>query len=204
MKMNRQTRRYVQVARARAAEATGRRIEEAFLARLMEQWFDEIRLESVAADAGVSVQTVIRGFGGKDGLLARAVELLASRIEARRQSPPVGGVDAAVDHLVDDYEVTGDAVIRLLALAPRHPAVAEMVEFGRGKHRDWVSRAFARQLEPLRSKARRSAVDALVVVTDVYSWQLLRRDMKHGKAATRRAMKHLVRAVLDHATHDSK
>ena len=54
------TRSYHQGARAESAEATGRRIIEAFLARLMDHWFDEITLDRVAEDAGVTVQTVVR------------------------------------------------------------------------------------------------------------------------------------------------
>src|SRR6266545_3349860 len=58
-------RRYTQGARAQAAEATALRIVDAFLTRLMKQWFDEITLDGVAEDAGVTVQTVVRRFGGK-------------------------------------------------------------------------------------------------------------------------------------------
>ena len=65
-------RAYQQNARAESTEATGRRIVDAFLHRLMNHWFDEITLDQVAADAGVTVQTVVRRFGGKDGLLAKA------------------------------------------------------------------------------------------------------------------------------------
>src|SRR3974390_2456291 len=116
------TRHYAQCARAQAAEATGRRIVEAFLARLMAQWFDEITLDRVAEDAGVTVQTVVRRFGGKEGLLSGAVQTLADRIHTQRATPP-GDIDRLVDNLVGDYEQTGDAVIRLLALEGRHPAL---------------------------------------------------------------------------------
>src|SRR4051812_12502055 len=89
---------YEQVARAQAAEATGQQILEAFLARLMTQWFDEITLDLVAADAGVTVQTVVRRFGGKEGLLASSVKILAEQIAARRGSGP-GDLAAPVERL---------------------------------------------------------------------------------------------------------
>src|SRR5512135_740387 len=169
-------RRYTQRARAQAAGATAQRIVDAFLARLMTHWFDEITLDRVAADAGVTVQTVVRRFGGKEGLLADAVKTLASQINARRASP-AGDIDRLVANVIDDYEQTGDAVIRLLALEPRHPALGAFIEFGRAEHRKWVSEVFAELLDALAAGARKRALDALVVTTDVYVWKLLRRDM---------------------------
>src|SRR5215470_12336753 len=127
------TRAYRQSARAESTEATGRRIVEAFLARLMEQWFDEITLDRVAEDAGVTVQTVVRRFGGKEGLLSNAVETMGPQINAQRAAPP-GDIDRLIENLIGDYEKTGDAVIRLLALEPRHPALKKILDFGRREH----------------------------------------------------------------------
>jgi len=188
-------RRYVQRARAEAAQATARRIIEAFLARLMTQWFDEITLERVAEDARVTVQTTVRRFGGKDGLLAAAVEVLGTRITARRAAP-AGDVERLLANLIDDYEQTGDAVIRLLALEPRHSAVRRVAEFGRREHRRWVAAAFGTLLRALPRLTRQRALDALVITTDVYVWKLLRRDMRRSPAATRTTMSALVRATL--------
>jgi AcrR family transcriptional regulator len=198
MKINsvaRTPRRYIQTARARAAEATARRIVDAFLARLMKDWFDEITLERIAGDAGVTVQTVVRRFGGKEGLLADAVKTLATRILARRASPP-GDIVRLVGNLIEDYEQTGDAVIRMLALEPRHPALRAFVDFGRSEHRQWVSGVFAEPLGRLDAPARKRALDALVVTTDVYTWKLLRRDMARSVAAATTTMKSLIRATI--------
>jgi AcrR family transcriptional regulator len=188
-------RRYIQRARAEAAQATARRIIDAFLARLMTEWFDEITLEHVAEDAGVTVQTTVRRFGGKDGLLAEAVKVLGTQIVARRAAP-AGTVERVVANLVKDYEHTGDAVIRLLALEARHSAVRSVVEFGRREHRRWVAAAFAEALGGRPFPARRRGLDALVITTDVYVWKLLRRDMRKGLAATTTTMAALVRAAL--------
>jgi len=188
-------RRYVQRARAQAAQATARRIIDAFLARLMTQWFDEITLERVAEDAGVTVQTTVRRFGGKDGLLAEAVKVLGTQIVARRAAP-AGKVERLVANVVEDYEHTGDAVIRLLALEARHPAVRSVAEFGRREHRRWVAAAFTEALDRLPFPSRQRALDALVVTTDVYVWKLLRRDMRKSPGATTRTLGALVRATL--------
>jgi len=188
-------RRYVQRVRAEAAESTARRIADAFLALLMDEWFDEITLDRIAAKAGVTVQTVVRRFGGKDGLLADSVQTLATQINTRRASPP-GDVGRMVENLLADYEETGDAIVRLLALEPRHAALKAALGFGRSEHRRWVSDVFAEPLETLDAAARRRALDALVVATDVYTWKLLRRDMGHSVGATAATLVRLVHATL--------
>ena len=190
---------YRQSARAESAEATGRLILEAFLARLMEQWFDEITLDRVAEDAGVTVQTVVRRFGGKEGLLTSAVQVMGAQIEAQRAAPP-GDMDRLVENLIGDYEKTGDAVIRLLALEPRHAALKKVLDFGRGEHQRWVSAVFADSLSKLGPVDRQRALDALVIVTDVYTWKLLRRDMGRSVRATAATMKDLIKGTLTEFT----
>ncbi len=192
------TRSYRQGARADAAEATGRRIVEAFLARMMTQWFDEITLDLVAADAGVTVQTVVRRFGGKEGLLEQGVEVMAAQINARRAAPP-GDLDRLVDNLIADYEKTGDTVIRLLAVESRHPVLTGFLNVGRAYHRNWAETGFASALEPLDDATRRRLVDAIVIASDVYTWKLLRRDMGRSIRATATTMKSMIRACLENA-----
>jgi AcrR family transcriptional regulator len=196
-------RRYIQRARAQAADATAQRIVNAFLARLMAQWFDEITLDRVAEDAGVSVQTVVRRFGGKDGLLAEAIETLTTQINARRATPP-GDVGRMIENLLKDYERTGDAVIRLLALEPRHPALKTALDFGRSEHRRWVSGVLAEPLGKLDAAVGKRALDALVVITDVYAWKLLRRDMARSVATTMTTYIRLVRATLAEFTDSNQ
>lgn len=186
---------YAQRARAQTAAATGRRIVDAFLARLMTQWFDEITLDRVAEDAGVTVQTVVRRFGSKEGLLARAVETLGSWIQAQRAAPP-GDLDGLVENLIGDYEKTGDPVIRLLALEPRHPSLKTVLDLGRRWHRQWAATAFAEPLNQLAPSARRRALDALVISTDVYTWKLLRRDQVRSLRETAATMKSLIEAII--------
>src|SRR5262249_31377726 len=195
MKSKPTARRYTQDARARSAEDTARRIVAGFLARLMAQWYDEITLDRIAEDAGVTVQTVVRRFGGKEGLLARSVGTLSAQINAQRATPP-GDIRGAVRNLVADYERRGDAVIRLLALELRHSAIKETLDFGRGEHGLWVSEAFAGELGTLDASARERALDALVIATDVYAWKLLRRDMGRRRDATAATIESMIRALL--------
>ena len=188
------TRAYHQTARAESAEATGRHIVEAFVVRLMDHWFDEITLDQVAEDAGVTVQTVVRRFGGKEGLLSSAAQVIGAQVTAQRSSP--GDVDKLVENLIGDYEKTGDAVIRLLALEPRQPVLKKLLDFGRSEHRRWVSKSFTDSLNKLNTAARQQVVDALVIITDVYTWKLLRRDMSRSIRATAEAMTNLIHATI--------
>ena len=199
MKLRSDVRHYRQRARAQSAEATAHRIVEAFLERLMNQWFDEITLDVVAEDAGVTVQTVVRRFGGKEGLLANAVKSLGAQITARRASP-CGDIKQLVHNLIHDYEKTGDSVVRLLALEPRHAALKPFLDFGRSEHRRWVSTAFAQALVKLDDAQQNGALDALVIVTDVYTWKLLRRDMGRSATATAATIQSLIQATVSEFT----
>ncbi len=182
-------------ARAEAAEALGQRIVDAFLARLMDGWFDEITLDQVAADAGTTVQTIARRFGGKDGLLADSIETLCNRIVMQRETPQ-GDLERMIDNLIADYEVTGDAVIRLLALEQRQPSVKVFTDLGRREHRGWIESVLSEALAKLDTQARKAALDALVISTDVYTWKLLRRDMGRSIAQTKTIMKRLIKSAL--------
>lgn len=189
-------RRYSQVARAVATEVTATRIIDSFLELLMSEWFDDITLDRVATGAGVAVPTLIRRFGGKDGLLVASIPVLADRISEQRASPR-GDVAGAVDRLIADYERTGDSIIRVLAIEPRFPAVEPLTTLGRAKHREWAATVFAESLRSLSGTARERALDARVIATDVYTWKLLRRDMRRSLKDTATTMKRLAGAATD-------
>jgi AcrR family transcriptional regulator len=195
MKNTSANRRYRQTARAESAAATGRRIVDAFLKQLDQQWYDEITLDCVAEDAGVTVQTVIRRFGGKAGLLAEAIGAIKLQVKEHRATEHAN-LEQLVKHLVDGYEATGDTVIRLLALEDRHSVLHEQLNLGRGWHRTWVQKAFAHELGKLRPKERESALDALVIATDVYTWKLLRRDMTRSVKATEATLKNMISSTM--------
>jgi AcrR family transcriptional regulator len=197
MKLMRQTvrRSYRQTARALAAEQNGARIVDAFERRIREGWFDQITLEQIAQDAGVTVQTVIRRFGGKEGLLEAAWQRLEDEIRERRRAP-AGDVRSAVRVIVEDYEHVGDLVMRALAQEERHPAFKAANDTGRAHHRGWIEEAFAPWLIGLPREARRRRVDALVAATDLYLWKLVRRDMGRPARHVEAVMLDLVSGVI--------
>ena len=188
-------RAYRQSARATAAEATATRIVDAFFHQFRERWFDEIRLEDVAREAGVTVQTVIRRFGSKEGLLDPMREQLGSEVRARREVPP-GDAAGAVASLIEDYEMIGDLVMRMLAQEERYPALKAMTDRGRDEHREWISTAFEPWLAAMSADDRRRAADALVVAGDIYQWKLIRRDMKRSLAEYRALLETLLATAI--------
>lgn len=189
------TRRYRQSARARAARQTAIRILDAFTARLRGEWFDQITLEQVAQDAEVTVPTIIRRFGSKEGLLEAAWERLGEQIR-RRRSVHVGEPREAVRAVIRDYEVVGDLVARALAQEDRYPAFRSVNDVGRAHHRAWVETCFDPWLQGLGNAARRRRVDALVGATDLYLWKLWRRDLGRSRVQVQALMLELIEGVI--------
>lgn len=194
-------RAYRQSARAKAARATGERILNVFARQMREQWFDEIRLDDIARDAAVTPQTVIRRFGSKEGLLNAMHERLGAEIRQRREVAE-GDVNRAVSSIVEDYEATGDLIIRTLAQEDRYDAVRSMTDIGRSMHRQWLEQAFAPWLDRAAGEKRRRMLDALVVAGDIYVWKLLRRDMQRPLAEYRTHLEELLASAIGLSPQD--
>jgi AcrR family transcriptional regulator len=189
------TRSYTMTTRAEAAERTRLRILDAVVELSSAKLVSDISLEDVASVAGVSVQTVLRRFGSKSGLLEAAREHARTVIAEERRAP-VGDVAAAVRAVVEHYEHRGDSVILMLAQERVDEQIRAMTDEGRRFHARWVEEVFAPYL-PVGRAARDERVALLVLATDVYAWKLLRRDQGAGRAVTEQRMERLVRAVLD-------
>lgn len=167
---------YRMTARAEAAEGTGERILDATIAVFWQRPIDEISLEEVARRAEVSVQTVIRRFGGKYGLLAAAAERETERVGGQRGQARVGDVAGAVRNLLDHYEELGLPVLRLLAQEDRSPALRDLADRGRVVHAQWCERVFAPWLAGLDDTKRARRLAQIIAVTDVAVWKLFRHD----------------------------
>ena len=179
-------RSYRMAARADSAAETRERILAAAWRRFADDIYERVRLRDVAADAGVSVQTVHSAFGTKDQLFVASWIWAIGPEGARRDRAPVGDVREAVRLLYDSYEHQGDASLRLLAEEGRIPAIRAMTNAGRAWHRGWVERTFAPLLAGSRGAARERRLVALVVATDILVWKLLRREMGLDRATAER------------------
>lgn len=195
------TRAYTQTTRAAAAEDTRLRILRAAVDLQAERLTSEISLEAVADRAGVSVQTVLRRFGNRAGLIEAAIMLANEEILEERRTP-VGDLSAAVTVLLDHYEKRGDFALHMLAQENTHDHVQQMSAAGKVTHRRWVADVFAPDLAPLTAAASEQLLDLLVVATDVYTWKLLRRDRGLSRKDTQHRIVTLVTAILVGAGKD--
>ncbi|MEO6701053.1 MAG: helix-turn-helix domain-containing protein [Jatrophihabitantaceae bacterium] len=183
-------------ARAQAAAQTGERILDAAIEVFWQHPTDRISLDEVAARADVSVQTVIRRFGGRDGVLAAAAERESARVAAQRELAPVGDLPGAVAVLVDHYEQLGERVLRMLAEENRIPAIRTIIEGGRELHRRWCAQVFGAALVNRVGVERRRRLAQIVAVCDVYTWKLLRADAGLSRRQTELAMVELLAPLM--------
>jgi AcrR family transcriptional regulator len=188
---------YRMVARAESAAATGERILDAAVEAFRELPSEQISLDEVARRAGVAVQTVIRRFGGREGLFSAAAAREAERVQSQRDRAPVGDAAGAVRVLVDHYESVGDRVLKLLAEEDRVPGLREVADAGRAYHREWCARVFAPALWGRVGVERRRRLAQLVAICDVYSWKLLRHDAGLSRRQTELALVELLEPLLE-------
>lgn len=186
-----QPRPYRMVARAQAAERTRERILDVAVDVFFQEPGANISLDEVARRAGVTVQTVIRRFGGRNGLLAAAGERESERVRKEREVAP-GDVDGAVRALVEHYERTGDRVLRMLAEETRSSGLRGIADQGRRIHREWCEAVFAPALADQSGSERARRLAQLVAVCDVYTWMLLRRRSGLSRKQTELALRELL------------
>ena len=101
----------------------------------------------------------------------------------------------AIAILVGEYERFGDPAARWAMASERLGSLAPLLDRARAGHQAWLDRIFSDRL-PKAPAARRHAIHALHAATDVYTWKLLRRDLKLSRADTERIMLELVYGIL--------
>ena len=95
----------------------------------------------------------------------------------------------------NNIPTVGEAeVLRWAAASERLGSLALLLDRARAAHQAWLERIFA-DLLPKAPTARRRAIHALHVATDVYTWKLLRRDLRLSRADTERIMRDLVDGI---------
>jgi AcrR family transcriptional regulator len=182
--------------RAETAAATAERILDAAVEVFWELPTDQISLGEVGRRAGVTVQTVIRRFGGREGLLEAAVQREADRIRSQRLQAPVGDVARAVHVLIAHYEALGERVLKMLAEEDRIPGLRNIADRGRAVHREWCELIFAPALSGMRNAERARRLAQLVAVCDVYTWKLLRLQAGLTRRQTEMAVVELLNPLM--------
>lgn len=182
-------RAYTMTRRAEATDRTRLRIQHAVIMCAEEQLLRDVSLDDVARRADVSVQTVLRHFGSKAGLVTAATDYMKRQVQGEREAP-AGDLDMAVETLLDHYERRGKLTLLLLAQEDTDEQVRSITSIGKQIHREWVRAVLAPE------GADDELVDLLVVASDVYTWKLLRRDRRLSRSQTEQRIKHLVTAVV--------
>ena len=191
------SRGYRMTARAQATEQTGQRIIDAMLGRYVQVPYDRIRLEDVAADAEVTVQTVIRRFGTKHGLLAATVEREFVRLAADRAAAMGDSPERTLHSLVEYYEDHGALILKLYAEAGQAPGVPELAARGRAYHVNWCREAFSEPLGPSRDKSTRARrLAQIVAICDATTWRILRFDGRLSPRQTEQALLEMLLPLL--------
>jgi AcrR family transcriptional regulator len=188
---------YRMQARAKAAEATREKILQAADTVFDEHTIDDFTLSAVAKSSGVTVQTVLRHFGNREGLLVATLLHTGLKMRESREPSPSGDVNAAIGDLVDHYDEFGERILRLLAGSERHPTLQAMTEFGRVFHREWCEALFAADLKRSRGAKRERRIAQFVAVTDIYVWKVLRRDRGLSSRQTKQAMRELLEPLRE-------
>ena len=179
-------------ARAATIQANGARVLDVALLLFTDKPYDDVSLDEIAEKAGVTKRTILRRFGSKGSLLLAANEHGGSEEMRRRDEAPVGDVHSAVALIVESYERFGRNRLRMLAQEERIPIVARDVAEGRRLHVSWVERTFAPLIGGLTGAARKRRIVALVALTDVYMWKLLRLDHGLSRGDTERVLIELI------------
>lgn len=174
--------------RALSAAETTHRILVSTVEEFWESPTPDLRLQTIASEAGVTVQTILRQFGSKENLMLEATKFEGVRIQAMRNPHNVASLESAVHQLVAHYEVMGDRVLRMLAEESRLPALSEIVDTGRKEHQEWCRAVFATKLSSLSSSQRKIRLAQFVAICDVYTWKILRRDSGLSSKSTEKAI----------------
>lgn len=189
------TRPYRMKARAEAARATADRVLDVAVELFTESAFEDVSLDDVAARAGVSKRTVLRRFGSKEELFVAAGDRAGEEMQRGRDEAPVGDIEGAVADVVAHYERWGDNRLRMLAQEDRIPVVARDARLGREYHWSWVEKTFAPLVRGTRGSGRKRRIATLVLLTDVYTWKLLRRDLALSRSETEKLLADLIRKL---------
>jgi AcrR family transcriptional regulator len=185
-----------------AREQSRQRTRDALLDAATDEFFAgnwlKVSLESLAAKAGVTKQTLLRHFGSKDGLAMQALMRGAAQIRDQRWKTPTDDVAGAVDNLLDHYETWGERSLRIGAWQQSdRPTQAMLSQTARQVHYEWVVHAFAPWLEALDGEARTRRRAALIAICDLQVWWILSHDLGLARDEVHAILTDLIERLLD-------
>jgi AcrR family transcriptional regulator len=198
--MNLSTRSYNNEKRALKANKTKVRIMQSFTDLWNKHSLNEITLEWLAEESGVTTRTILRKFGSKEKLLEETLLYHSPKILETRKKGFDGNIDKALKALLANYESMGDAVIRTIKLESELDIARKIGETGRKVHRDWCKNIFGAHLPPEDSTHYERDLAAFIAATEIYLWKLLRRDLGFSEEECLAVFKRMVDGLILQST----
>ncbi|MEX0810950.1 MAG: TetR/AcrR family transcriptional regulator [Chitinophagales bacterium] len=177
-------RNYKMTKRAEQVNRNEQKILDATFSLWKQYSMHEITLDMVAENAGVTVRTILRKYGSKEGLIEYCIDNDIGKISHKRNVAIEGGVEQALQVLLDNYEEIGEAAIRTLAIEEELAVAKKALIKGRAFHREWCAKVFEEHLPKKNTKEYETRLHAFFAATDFYLWKLLRKDLGKSKKET--------------------
>lgn len=177
MKTTEKKRSYQMMERAKQVERNDRRIIEAMADLWLELPLSELTLDKVSQRSGVTVRTILRKFGSKEGLFEACIASDRDRFTGKRMQVRPGDLPGIIDALLEEYERMGDVLIRTLTVEYEYPVTQTLLQSAREFHRAWCETVFEPFLPEPESGYHETALSAFITGTEFYLWKLLRKDL---------------------------
>jgi AcrR family transcriptional regulator len=177
MKIKEKKRTYQMSERARQVALNDRKVINAMSDLWLEMPLSEITLDQVSQKAGVTVRTILRKFGSKEGLFTACIESEGDRFTHKRLDVKPGDLTGIIDALLDEYEHMGNALVRTLTAEYDYPVIQTLLDKARLFHREWCLRVFDPFLPDPGSDNFENVLLAFITATEFYLWKLLRKDL---------------------------
>lgn len=163
--------------RAEQVARNDQKIMDAVASLWLKVPISELTLDKVAENSGVTVRTILRKFGTKEGLLKACMENEGERFTRKRMQVTPGDLPGILSALLEEYEHMGDALIRTLTVEYEYPSTRQLLKKARMVHREWCIKVFEPFLPSESSDSYEKILSAYIAGTEFYLWKLLRRDL---------------------------
>lgn len=165
------------VERAEQVARNDQKIIDAMADLWLELPLSELTLDKVSPRSGVTVRTILRKFGSREGLFKACIEQDGDRFTRKRMQVTPGDLPGIVDALLEEYEHMGKALIRTLTVEYEFPETQTLLKNARMFHREWCTRVFEPFLPEHTSDNYETILSAFIASTEFYLWKLLRKDL---------------------------
>jgi len=187
--------------RAKQVARNDRKIIDAMADLWLEVPMSELTLDKVSQKSGVTVRTILRKFGSKEGLIRACIENDGDRFTRKRMQVTPGDLPGILDALLEEYEYMGDALIRTLTVEYEFPVTQTLLKNARMFHREWCAIVFEPFLPEKISDNYETILSAFISSTEFYLWKLLRRDLGKSQEQCQKIFLFSLESLAAHVKH---